>query len=443
MNRALLRELLEQAAYPSITLLHPTEPGLVMHPDDVTALIHLAHEADGRLEGDAPDDVRLALTASLVELIERAAGQPSTTAIAICVSPISATVVRLGREVRSRCVIDETFATRDMVADANRTAVFRVLTVSDHVARVFVGDRNRLAEEHTDRWPLVRDAEESLAQWSRAVAHAVRAEHGRDRDRHIEDLFKIFGGLDRDRAGAVMSGWQAASGHAAALRERRQGKIVSGHGSVPSAQEVVGTLAEHLLCGGSDGLFELGAVDHDPAIGPIETGVSGRDVGLAQDDYLAGIAALARQPPEEGLCILDGSLVDAHGQMRCGAGVHDAFARRLLDQGCRLFGQCRTSEPPGHRHGQRRCGRLDQVKPCLLLAQQGLGLCRQHAGHVLYRSLRLGFGSLPALGKAILEALLAGCRHIDIADPPAMGLLAEVGLEGEPGRGHGLRLLHQ
>lgn len=177
MNRALLRELLEQAAYPSITLLHPTEPGLVMHPDDVTALIHLAHEADGRLEGDVPDDVRLALTASLVELIERASGEPSTTAIAICVSPISATVVRLGREVRSRCVIDETFATRDMVADANRTAVFRVLTVSDHVARVFVGDRNRLAEEHTDRWPLIRDTDQSLAQWSRAVAHAVRAEH--------------------------------------------------------------------------------------------------------------------------------------------------------------------------------------------------------------------------------------------------------------------------
>jgi hypothetical protein len=111
MNRALLRELLDQAAYPSITLLHPTEPGQAMQTDDVTALLHLAHEADGRLEGDVPDDVRLALTASLVELIVRAAGEPATAAIAICVSPITAAAVRLGHEVDSRCVVDETFAT--------------------------------------------------------------------------------------------------------------------------------------------------------------------------------------------------------------------------------------------------------------------------------------------------------------------------------------------
>lgn len=177
MNRALLRELLDQAAYPSITLLHTTEPGPVMHADDITALLDLAREADDRLAGDVAEGVRVTLMASVLELVRRSTTEPSTAAIAICVSPITATVVRLGRPVRSRCVIDDTFATRDMVADANRTAVFRVLTVSDHVARVLVGDRYRLAEEHTDRWPLVRDPDQSLAQWSRAVAHALRAEH--------------------------------------------------------------------------------------------------------------------------------------------------------------------------------------------------------------------------------------------------------------------------
>lgn len=191
MNRALLRELLDQAAYPSITLLHSTEPGPAMQPDDVIALIELAHEAADRLEGDVTDDVRAALMTSVLELIERSTTETATPAIAICVSPLSSTVVRLGRPVRTRCVIDDTFATRDMVADANRTAVFRVLTVSDHVARVLVGDRYRLAEEHTDRWPLVRDADQSLAQWSRAVAHAVRAEH----DAH--PLPTVVGGVER------------------------------------------------------------------------------------------------------------------------------------------------------------------------------------------------------------------------------------------------------
>ena len=56
MNRALLRELLDQAAYPSITLLHSTEPGPSMQPDDGTTRIDLAHEAAGRRDGDVSED---------------------------------------------------------------------------------------------------------------------------------------------------------------------------------------------------------------------------------------------------------------------------------------------------------------------------------------------------------------------------------------------------
>jgi hypothetical protein len=181
MNRALLAELQRLQAYPSVTILMPTTPGRTstdeMRPDEFDQLVHLADLADRRLDGDVPDEQRRDLVRTISDLVERSRTERPTRAIAICVSPQHASVVRLGREVRSRVVIDDTFATRDMVADANRTAVYRVITVSDRKARTLLGDRQRLVEERNDQWPLLREEGQSLAAWSRAVAHAVRSEH--------------------------------------------------------------------------------------------------------------------------------------------------------------------------------------------------------------------------------------------------------------------------
>ncbi len=209
MNRALLAELQRLTCYPSVTILlntalshqlvpaRPAPGGL--HPDDVTSLIHLADLVDRRLDGDVADEQRHEIIASIMSLVAACAGETPTRALAICVSPQYQTVVRLGREVRSRVVIDDTFATRDMVADANRTAAFRVITVSDRKARLLLGDRNRLVEERNRTWPLHRDDDQNLAQWSRAVSHAV---HGVQRefplptvvagvDRSVRELLKL------------------------------------------------------------------------------------------------------------------------------------------------------------------------------------------------------------------------------------------------------------
>ncbi len=79
-------------------------------------------------------------------------------------------LVYLGREVEERVVVDETFATRDLVADLNRTARLRVVTISDRRARLLVGDRHRLVEVASDDWPLVRDDDAGPTLWVRSVA---------------------------------------------------------------------------------------------------------------------------------------------------------------------------------------------------------------------------------------------------------------------------------
>ncbi len=180
MNHTLLAELQRQEMYPSVSLLLTTKPGPLMAASDTSALIELADNADRRLDGDVPEDIRRTVIESLRRLIESVAEQKATKAIAVFASPNYSAFVHLGDETRNRVVIDNTFATRDLVADANRTALYRVITLSDRKSRMFIGDRNRLVEERTETWPMHRDDDQRLPAWARSVTTAVAAEHARN-----------------------------------------------------------------------------------------------------------------------------------------------------------------------------------------------------------------------------------------------------------------------
>lgn len=176
MNHALLTELQGQLAYPSVTLLLTTHPGSSTSSQDHLALKQMADRADARLVGDVSDETRRAVVGSLRELIELSVDEPASRAVAVFASPSYSAVVRLDEEVRDRVVVDNTFATRDLVADAQRTALFRVITVSDRTSRLLVGNRSRLVEEKNDRWPLHRDGDQSQETWLRTVLAAITAE---------------------------------------------------------------------------------------------------------------------------------------------------------------------------------------------------------------------------------------------------------------------------
>jgi hypothetical protein len=180
MNRALLDELQQRKAYPSITLLMNTTPGPSLSSGECAAALRLAEHADRRLVGDVADDVRADLADKVAELIHAEAGAPSSRALAICVSPDYAAAVRLGRPIEERVVIDDTFATRDLVADLNRTALYRVVAVSERQTRLFVGDRSRLVEERTELWPLIRSADQNSVAWSGAATQHLREEQCRN-----------------------------------------------------------------------------------------------------------------------------------------------------------------------------------------------------------------------------------------------------------------------
>ena len=178
MNRLLLDELQRLRAYPSLTLLLNTTEGRPMGPVEHVTISRLLDEAGERLGVDPEVDagLRTRLLDDVVGLVAECHGDPSTAAVALCVSPEYRAIVRLGTRVQERLVIDETFATRDLVADLNRTATYRVLTVSDRRVRLLLGDPHRAVEADNEEWPLVRGEDESGVAWSRRVAAHVRTE---------------------------------------------------------------------------------------------------------------------------------------------------------------------------------------------------------------------------------------------------------------------------
>lgn len=179
MQRALISELQRRSGYPCVTLLVNTTRGEWLDQTQQLTIERLISSADRRLKGDVDDETRIRVVEALRRLLLEVETVTCTDALALCASSGYSAVVKLGRRVVERVVVDETFATRDLVADLNRTATFRVVTVSEHLVRMLYGDRHRLAELLDDRWPLVREEDQSVASWSRAVVHALRAEQRR------------------------------------------------------------------------------------------------------------------------------------------------------------------------------------------------------------------------------------------------------------------------
>lgn len=177
MNHALLNQIQGLRAYPSVTILANTTSKSVMNETERKTLDAFISATNRRLTGDVPAFVRQRVVERLEQLLEDCAADPSGHAVALCVSPEFSAVVRLGRAVEERVIIDDTFATRDLVADLNRTAQFRVVTISDRKTRLLIGDRQRLVEERGEGWPLERTDDQDSAAWTRAVMQALHAEH--------------------------------------------------------------------------------------------------------------------------------------------------------------------------------------------------------------------------------------------------------------------------
>lgn len=214
MNHATLRDLQARRGYPCVSVLINTTPGMVMSADDRQRAVSLLANAGQRLIGDADDAVRQELIDALTDELQERSVETATAALGLFAMPGYHNSVRLGRAVSERVIIDDTFATRDLVADLNRTAVFRVVTVSDRGARVLIGDRQRLVEERDGTWPLERTEDIRGGAWPKEIAARMRAAHAE------RPLPTVMVGVDRIVRAVQRAGCPAVVGTVAGNHDR-------------------------------------------------------------------------------------------------------------------------------------------------------------------------------------------------------------------------------
>lgn len=139
-------------AYPSVSLLLTTRPGPELDPTDRDLLRGLVEDGRRRLHAQperahpnpGPGNQITGLLAALDSLVENLRG-PVDRALALFASSARVARFDLPVEVLDRCVIDPTFATRDLVRALHRTPRHVVLLLTADRARLLDAARGTLA----------------------------------------------------------------------------------------------------------------------------------------------------------------------------------------------------------------------------------------------------------------------------------------------------------
>ncbi len=155
LNADTVTVLQAMRAYPSISLLANTTPGPRLEKNDLAKLLRLTADAEQRLRDEAIED-RSPILDALSDMISRAASERCDRAVALFASPAHQCRVTLPVPVVDRCVIDPTFATRDLVRSLQHSPRHTVLLLSLDEARLLHGNGTVLRPAPGNAFPVYR-----------------------------------------------------------------------------------------------------------------------------------------------------------------------------------------------------------------------------------------------------------------------------------------------
>jgi hypothetical protein len=158
--------------YPSVSILAPTHRTAPRNRQDPIKVKNLVRKAIGRLHGEFKKREVAAVVKNLQDLVRNVDWKHTLEGLALFASENKSAAVGLPFRVRPRAMIDETFATRDLVYSFNRAQPYRVLVLG-HQARLFDA-WTAVLDEHTARpFPMLHGA--PAAGQSSPAARALTA----------------------------------------------------------------------------------------------------------------------------------------------------------------------------------------------------------------------------------------------------------------------------
>lgn len=195
MNRHDVLLLQKIAGYPSVTITLPTHRTAPENKQDPTRLKNLVKEAANRL---LEEFSKRELEPLLTRLEDLAAGidfRYTLDGLALFVNRDFGRAHTLPFTLPERVVVDETFATRDLVFALNRTPHYWVLALSEKPTRLFDATREYLTEIDSADFPMFHTGpggEEPLPGGFGVRKSAYRDEYHRKFFRDVDSALKSF-----------------------------------------------------------------------------------------------------------------------------------------------------------------------------------------------------------------------------------------------------------
>lgn len=154
MNRYDIRLLQEIRGYPALSILVPTHRTSPDNKQDPIRVKNAVTEATNRLLSEFSKREIQGLLANLERVVGEIDYPHTLDGLAIFVNNDFGRKFYLPFPVAERVVVDETFATRDLVMTMNRSPRYWVLLLSTNATRLFEGLRDTLVEVTEHRFPL-------------------------------------------------------------------------------------------------------------------------------------------------------------------------------------------------------------------------------------------------------------------------------------------------
>lgn len=154
MNRQELQELQTMRDYPSLSIIAPTHPCAPHNLQDPIRLRNMVTDATCRLLDDFSRREVAPLLERLDFLVEQIDWRYTLEGLALFANRDCAAVFDLPFPVRERVLIDEAFATSDLVFAMNRSPRYHVLQLGEQPTRLFEAHRDRLQESQAGDFPI-------------------------------------------------------------------------------------------------------------------------------------------------------------------------------------------------------------------------------------------------------------------------------------------------
>jgi len=199
MNRHDVQLLQQIRNYPSVSITLPTHRTSPSNRQDPIRVANLVTEATNRLLQEFGKRDIQGLLARLDKLVSGIDYRYTLDGLALFVNKDFARAAILPFPLKERVVIDETFATRDLVFALNRTPRYWVLVLSEQPTRLFEGTRETLIEIKEDSFPMTHKGpggETSLPGGFGVRKSAHRDERHRQFFRQVDAAFKPFSADD-------------------------------------------------------------------------------------------------------------------------------------------------------------------------------------------------------------------------------------------------------